>query len=160
MSDASAATGAKTQDIEKAPAIGIQMSTNLGPDRALNLSCWLPLDTTVYELNATLDKFWDASERLDARSKIYVLEKTIEAAERDRETARKNIAKLDFAGQAREHERKATGRQGPPKVPAQEAETRRAFETAIEEYTAKIAKFTADLADLRKVAYGDVPNSG
>jgi hypothetical protein len=150
----------KKQDLEKAPAIGIQLSTQLGPDRALNLSCWLPLDCSVRDLNSTLDKFWSAADRLEARSKIVVLEKTLEALERDRKDATKNIAKIDFARSAREHEAKSRGKQGPLKSPANEDETRRAYETAIEEYTAKIAKFTADLADMKKVAYDGVSDGG
>lgn len=155
MSEASAPPEAAKQDLEKSPAIGIQMSTQLGPDKALNLSCWIPLDSTVGDLNDTLDKFWDASERLEARSKIVVLEKTIEALERDREGAAKNIAKIDYGRQAREAEYKSRNRQGTPKHPVNEDETRRAYEGAIEEYTTKIAKFEKDLVDMKRTAFGD-----
>ncbi len=159
MADASAAPEAKTQDLEKTPAIGVQLSTQLGPDRALNLSCWLPLDSSMKELNDTLAKFYAAADRLEARSKILVLEKTIEALENDRKDAAKHIAKIDFEKEARIATARSRGRQGEPKAPANEDEIRRAREEAVSLCTAKIAKFTADLAKLREQAYGDADSS-
>lgn len=161
MSDASAAPeeAATKTDIEKAPAIGIQMSTQLGPDRSLQLSCWLPYESTTSELNFTLDKFWNASERLEARSKIEILKKAIEERERARAESQKQIAKLDFAKKSRETVHANQRRQGELKPQPGEAQTYEAVKAAIETYTAQIAKFKADLADLERVAYSDVDGS-
>lgn len=158
MSEASAPPEAEAQ-AAKQPALGISFNTQLGPDKNLALQAWIPMDTTVQQLNAVLDKFWSAADRLESRSKIFVLEKSIETLQRDNDQNMKNLAKMDFALQSRQAVRKERGRQGEDKPPAGELEARRAIENAVEVNKDKIVKFTKDLAELKRVAYGDADGS-
>lgn len=141
-------------------AIGIHLQVKLDPDKSLVLSTGIAQDTDLKSLNSMLDKLSDAAQRMEKRYLIPAVEKSIEVDKRHLEQARKDLQKLEIASTAKREVFSKDKKRGDYREDEQTAERRRAIEQSIEEFNARIAKFSADLVDLKKAAFSNGADGG
>lgn len=142
-------------------AIGISFQVKLDPDKTLVLQTGIAADSTVADLNAMLDKMANATQRMEKRFLIPAVEKSIEVCEREMLRAQKGLQELDLAFSTKQEIFAKDKKRGEaPGEDRRTGERRIALKVAIDEFSDKIKVYTADLAELKKEAFGDGADVG
>lgn len=145
---------------EQVPVIGIGFTIDLDPGKKLVLQTHLAVDASDGGLNKLLDRLASAGQRMEKRFLIPAVTKAIEVDKRHLEDAVKALQKLDLALDTKRQIFAADKKRGDFKEDQHNKSNRDALGIQIEELNRRIAKNSADLADLKKATDDDGSDGG
>lgn len=152
-----------------APLIGFSLQVQLTPQKTLVIQSHVDADVTDSVLNSALDKIVRAADRIDDHYTLPILEKGLEAMERELAAVVKNqqddvkaLAAADVKANVRKKMWTESGKRGEFQEAERFAKEREALQrqsdttnVAVKELTARLAVSRAAFEQKRKAVNGD-----
>lgn len=132
-----------------APAIGVSYQVQLSPTRTLVFQAHVPMESKLAGLNGVTDLLRMAAERQEDFAMIPVLEKLVEAADRELQQTQNAIGLHDSLVERKNAEFKANGRRGERSAP-EDVSNRQRLEQQAEEFRSRSANAKKELDKLKE----------